>query len=291
MIAGRTPNYTVLAALAVVATQFSNSLGAAWSKTLFSAIGPEGIVALRLGISAILLGLLTRVWRLRVERSQLTDILAYGIAMGVMNNVAYQAYARIPVGIGMAIEVTGPLALVLFHSRRGSDFVWLALNLAGLALLLFRPTGLPSVDPAGIAFAFCSAGCWAAYIVFGRRVALVGGGGRVVALGATVGACLAVPFGVSVAGAKLLEPHWLMLGFGIAVLSSAVPFFLQMMAMRRLPARVYGLLASAIPAVGALMGFAVLGETLEPRQWLGIVLVIFASAGATLGLSRSAAKG
>lgn len=287
MTAGRAPNYTVLAALAVVATQFSNSLGAVWSKSMFAAVGPEGIVALRLGLSAILLSLLTRVWRLRVERSQLRDLVIYGIAMGIMNNVAYQAYARIPIGIGMAIEVTGPLALVLFHSRRRADFVWLACNLAGLVLLLFRRSGLPTVDPAGIAFAFCSAAFWAVYIVFGRRVAVMGGGGRVVAVGAAIGACLAAPFGISAAGDKLLEPHWLMLGFGIAILSSALPFFLQMMALRQLPARVYGLIASAVPAVGALMGFLVLGETLELRQVLGILLVIFASAGATLGLSRN----
>jgi inner membrane transporter RhtA len=290
MVDRRTPNHTVLAAVAVVATQFSNSFGAVWSKSMFPSIGPEGVVALRLGLSAILLGLLTQVWRLRVERSQLRDLLVYGIAMGVMNNVAYQAYARIPVGIGMAIEVTGPLALVLYHSRRGRDFAWLAINLGGLALLLLRRSGLPTVDPVGIAFAFCSAASWATYIVFGRRVAVLGGGGKVVAFGAAIGACLAVPFGVATAGVKMLEPHWLLLGLGVAILSSALPFFLQMMALRQLPALVYGLIASAVPAVGALMGFLVLGELLEPRQWLGILLVIFASAGATLGLSRGKAK-
>lgn len=290
MIVGRAPNHTVLAAFAVVVTQFSNSLGAVWSKSMFAAVGPEGIVALRLGISAILLSLLTQVWRLRVERSQLRDLIIYGVAMGVMNNVAYQAYARIPVGIGMAIEVTGPLALVLWHSRRRADFAWLACNLVGLALLLLRRSGLPTVDPVGIAFAFCSAAFWAGYIVFGRRVAVVGGGGKVVAVGAAIGACLAVPFGVSTSGAKLIEPHWLMMGFGVAVLSSALPFFLQMMALRQLPARVYGLVASAVPAVGAIMGFMVLGEALELRQVVGILLVIFASAGATLGLSRSAGR-
>ncbi len=278
-------NHTALAALAIVASQISNSFGAAWSKSLFSAVGPEGIVALRLGFSALLLGLLTRVWRLRADGPKARDIVAYGLALGLMNSVAYQAYARIPVGIGMAIEVTGPLALVIYYSRRRRDLLWVGCMVAGLAMLLIKDPDTEALDLAGIGFAFCSAACWAAYIVFGKRVATLGSG-SVVAAGMLVASLFAVPYGVASAGGTLLLPKWLALGFAIAVLSSAFPFFLQMLALRQLPPRVYGLLASAVPAVGAIMSFLVLGEVLEARQWFGILLVVCASAGSTLGAAR-----
>jgi len=274
-----------LAALAVVASQFSNALGATWAKSLFPAIGPEGIIALRVGFSAILLGVATQAWRLRVSRDQIGNLVAYGVALGLMNSFAYQAFARIPVGIGMAIEVTGPLAVVIYNSRRRRDFAWLALTVTGLILLLFKEAALPSVDPVGVAFAFCSAACWASYIVYGKRVSALGGG-NIVAIGLVVASVFVVPFGIVTAGAKLFEPQWLLLGAVIAVLTGAFPFFLQMLALRRLPARVFGLIASEVPAVGAIMGYLVLGEALAVQQCLGILLVIVASVGATLGLTR-----
>lgn len=266
-------------------TQVSNGLGAAWSKSLFDQMGPEGIIALRIGFSALILGLATRVWRLRIARDQIGNLLAYGAAMGLMNSIAYQAFARIPIGIGMAIEVTGPLAVVIYNSRRLSDLAWVGCTIAGLALLLFKDAALPSVDPVGVALAFCSAACWAAYIVYGKRVSVLGSG-SVVAVGLVVASLLVVPFGMATAGAKLFEPQWLIIGLGIAFLCGATPFFLQMLALRELPSRVYGLIASAVPAVGAIMGFIVLGEALELRQCLGILLVITASVGATLSVSR-----
>lgn len=278
-------NHTALAALAIVVSQISNCFGAAWSKSLFAAVGPEGIVALRLGFSALLLGLLTRVWRLRADGPGIGDIVVYGLALGLMNSVAYQAYARIPVGVGMAIEVAGPLTLVIYYSRRWRDLLWVGFMVAGLAMLLIKDPGEQGIDLLGVGFAFCSAACWATYIVFGKRVSTLGSG-SVVAAGMLVASLLAVPYGVASAGSTLLQPKWLVLGLAIAILSSAFPFFLQMLALRQLPPRVYGLLASAVPAVGATMGFLVLGEALEVRQWLGILLVVCASAGSTLGIAR-----
>ncbi|MFO1158737.1 MAG: EamA family transporter [Reyranellaceae bacterium] len=278
-------NYAVLAALAVVATQFSNAWGAAWSKSLFAAIGPEGIIALRVGFSAILLGLVTRVWRLRVARDQIGNLLAYGLALGLMNSIAYQAYARIPIGIGMAIEVTGPLAVVIFNSRRRTDLAWVACTIAGLVLLLFKGFDVAAVDPIGVALAFGSAVCWASYIVYGKRVSLLGGG-SIAAAGLAVAFVFVVPFGLASAGTKLFHREWLIAGLMVAILSSAIPFFLQIHAMRQLPSRVYGLIASGVPAVGAIMAFVVLGEEVDLQQCLGILLVILAVAGATLSLSR-----
>jgi inner membrane transporter RhtA len=268
-----------------VVSQFSNGLGAAWSKSLFDQMGPEGIIALRVGFSALLLGIATRAWRLRISRDQIGNLLAYGAAMGLMNSFAYQAFARIPVGIGMAIEVSGPLAVVLYNSRRRSDLAWVACTIAGLALLLFKDAALPSVDPVGVALAFCSAACWAAYIVYGKRVSVLGSG-SIVAIGLAIASLFVVPFGLATTGMKLFQPEWLIIGLGIAILCGATPFFLQMLALRELPSRVYGLIASAVPAVGAIMGFVVLGEALELRQCLGILLVIVASVGATLSVGR-----
>jgi inner membrane transporter RhtA len=272
-----------LAALAIVVSQFSNALGATWSKALFPAIGPEGIIALRVGFSAILLGVATRAWRIRVARDQIGNLVAYGVALGLMNSFAYQAFARIPVGIGMAIEVTGPLAVVIYNSRRRSDLAWVACTLGGLVLLLFKEAALPSVDPVGVALAFCSATCWGSYIVYGKRVSTVGSG-NVVAVGSFIASLFVVPFGIGSIGSRLFEPQWLLIGAAIAIFSGV---FLQILALRRLPSRVYGLLASAVPAVGAIMGFVVLGEALDLRQCLGILLVIAAGVGATLSLSRA----
>ena len=276
----------VFAALAIVVSQFSNALGATWSKSLFPALGPEGIIALRVGFSAILLGVATRAWRVRVSQDQIGNVVAYGVALGLMNSFAYQAFARIPVGIGMAIEVTGPLAVVIYNSRRRIDLAWVACTIAGLVLLLFKEAALPSVDPVGVGLAFCSAACWASYIVYGKRVSALGGG-NIVAVGLAVASLFVVPFGIGSVGSRLFQPEWLLIGAAIAVLSGAFPFFLQILALRRLPSRVFGLLASGVPAVGALMGFIVLGEALELRQCLGILLVIAAGAGATLSLGRA----
>ena len=279
----------VLAALAVFGSQSSNALGAAWSKSLFDQLGVEGLIALRVGFAALLVGVLTRAWRIRVGRDQIGNLLGYGISLGVMSSIAYQAYARIPVGIGMAIEVTGPLAVVVFNSRHRSDFAWMACTVAGLALLLFRGLALPAVDPVGVAFAFGSAACWASYIVFGKRVSILGGA-NIVGIGLSIAALFVVPVGFATAGTRLLRPDALLACFAIAMLSSAIPFLLQMLALRQLPARVYGLIASGVPAVGAIMALLVLGETLELRQCLGIALVIAASVGATLSLSTRSAS-
>ena len=288
MIYLRASDRTVLAAVAIFVSQVSNATGAAWSKSLFSTLGPEGVVALRLAFSALLLGVLTRAWRLRVRRDQLGNLVGYGLCLGLMNSVAYQAYARVPIGIAMAIEVTGPLALVILNSRRASDFAWLGCTVAGLALLLFPSSGIPALDVLGLCFAFGSATCWAGYIVFGKRVSTLGGG-SIVAIGLAGVSLFTFPLGVISVGAPLFSPQSLALGLGIAILSSAFPFFLQMLALRLLSPKIFGFIASGVPAVGAAMSFIVLGEQLAARQWLGICLVVISAAGCTLAAARASA--
>ncbi len=286
MIDLRASDRTILAGFVILASQLSNGIGAAWSKSLFPIMGPEGVVALRIGFSALLLGVLTGVWRLRLPRDQWVNIAGYGICLGIMNSVAYQSFSRIPIGIGMSIEVTGPLTLVLLSSRRPADLAWLGLTICGLALVLFPGKEVPALNLAGIGFAACSATCWAGYIVFGSRIARLGGG-RVAAGGVLIASTFVVPFGAVTAGATMLGPENLALGCSVAILTSAVPFFLQMIALRQLPRAIYGVLASGSPAIGAAMSFVVLGEQLALRQWLGIGLVVISAAGCTLRAARA----
>ncbi|MEI6204871.1 MAG: EamA family transporter [Enhydrobacter sp.] len=288
MIDLRASDRTILAALAVLVGQVSNGVGAAWSKSLFPIVGPEGVVALRVGISALLLAVVTGAWRLRLPREHWGNLAGYGICLGVMNSVAYQAFARVPIGIAMAIEVMGPLTLVILASRRVSDFLWLAGTVAGLALVLFPGKEIAPLDIVGLGFACCSATCWAGYIVFGSRLAKVGSG-SIVAAGALIASIFVVPLGMAGAGAALFTPGLLALGLGVAILTNALPYFLQMLAMRQLPRALYGVIAGGVPAVGAAMSWLVLGEQLAVRQWLGIGLVVLAAAGCTLRAARAKA--
>jgi inner membrane transporter RhtA len=202
--------------------------------------------------------------------------------LGCMNLLIYHAFKLIPIGIAVAIEVTGPLAVVVASSRRWRDLGWVACAVLGLVLLLplraDTGAGHPALDPAGIAFALGAAFCWAMYIVFGKRASKLEGG-QAVAWGMLAASLFTVPLGALHAGAALLQPAVLMKGLAVALLSSALPYSLEMMALRRLPRRAFGILVSSAPAVGALAGFVVLGEQLAPLQWLAIVLVMAASAG------------
>jgi len=234
------------------------------------------VTALRVGISSVLL-LAVRPWRQPLAARDALNLAIYGGMLGCMNLLIYRAFNLIPIGVAVAIEVTGPLALVLLHSRRPADFAWVACAVAGLALLLpWRPEA--KLAPAGVAYAVGAAFCWAMYIVFGKRVSTLPGG-QAVAWGMLAASLLTVPIGVAHAGARLLAPGVLLGGLLVALLSSTLPYTLEMIALRRLPHRVFSVLVSAGPAVGALAGWAVLGERLAPTQWLAVLLVMAALAG------------
>ncbi len=278
------PAASTTALLAVCTGIISVHLGAAVAKGLFPLVGAEGVVALRVGLSAVVLGLAFRVWRIRPNRAEAAALVAYGLILGVMNLMIYQAFARIPIGVAVSIEVIGPLVVATLASRRALDFAWIALAVVGLALLPLNgdPQGLSA---AGVLFALAAAACWALYIMFGSRIAGLGAG-RSVAAGMVVAALIAVPTGVVHAGAALLEPRILAVGAAVALLSSMVPYVLDMFAMGRLPKRVFGVLLSASPAVAALAGLIILDETLTPAQWTGVVAVVLACAGAAWSSRR-----
>lgn len=262
----------------LIAAMFSFQIGAAVAKQLFPAVGASGATALRLGLASLMLLAAWRPWRIRPSARETRLIVVYGLALGWMNFLFYLSLSRIPLGIAVALEFTGPLSLALATSRRPIDFAWIALAAAGLLALL--PLGLESkpLDPAGIGFALGAGVCWALYIVFGQKAGNAHGG-QTAALGMLVGAIAIVPIGVAHAGASLFAPAVLPAAFAIALLSSALPYSLEMYALTRLPTRTFGVLMSGDPALGALSGLIFLGEKLSLIQWGAIVSIMLASAG------------
>ncbi|MBK4995674.1 EamA family transporter [Pseudomonas sp. S37] len=263
---------------AAIAALVSVQTGAALAKTLFPLVGPEGVVALRLGLSAVILLVLLRPWRIWRQANRL-HLLGYGLMMGLMNILIYRAFLYIPVGIAVSIEVIGPLGAALLTSRRRIDLLWIALALAGLTLL---PWGTDShgLDPRGVMYSLAAALAWGLYVLLGSKVAVHGK--QAVASGMLFAALLGVPLGVSHAGVDLLAPWVLMAGLGVALLSSTIPFLLDMYAMRHLPPSIFGVLLSASPAAGAIAGWLILDEVLAVTQWLGIAAIAMACAGAAL---------
>jgi inner membrane transporter RhtA len=269
---------------AVLFASISTYVGAAFAKQLFPVIGAYGVTALRTTIAAILLMAFSRPWRRPIDRKLLPALIVYGAVLGMMNLFIYLAFDRIPIGIAVAIEVTGPLAVVLFSSRKPLDFIFLVMAVIGLALLLPLKTD-SALDPIGIMFAFGAASCWALYIVAGKKVSETLKGDAV-AWGVLVAAVLVMPFGVAQAGAALIAPHVLLIGLAIALLSSALPYSFEMQAMRMLPTHVFSILLSTAPAISAIIGFVILNEILSLTQWAAIVLIFLASAGAALSAGK-----
>jgi inner membrane transporter RhtA len=276
-----TPRFAnALPLLAVLGSVTALGIGTSLAKQLFPQVGSLGTTALRVGFSALILVLLWRPWRWPLSRADAGSLLQYGVALGFMNLLFYMSLRTIPFGVAVAIEFTGPLAVALFYSRKPIDFVWVALAVVGLALLLPLGTQAASLDPQGVMYALAAAVCWGAYIVFGKRVSHLHAG-HSVALGLTVAALTVVPFGVWHAGAALLDPHILLFGLGVAAVSSAVPISLEMVALKRLSPESFGILTSLEPAVAALLGLMLLDEHLTGLQWLAIVCIMLAAAGSS----------
>lgn len=270
-----------LASLAVVVAMVSVNVGAALGKGLFPLVRPEGVAALRTSIAALILLVVMRAWSARFTGRQALWMVLYGIVLGGMNLLIYWAIARIPIGIAVTIEICGPLAIVLLTSRTAKDFLWFALAVAGLLLLVPWPGSGTNLDPVGVLYALGAATCWALYILFGKRAAEAESG-IAVAVGMAFACLVTVPVGISAAGRSLLLPQVLGLGLVVAVLSSALPYYLEMRALEKLSSRIFGLVTSSAPAIAALVGFFVLGERLTPVQWLAVGMMIAASAGCSL---------
>lgn len=254
----------------------SIQVGAAFAKGLFAEVGSGGTVFLRVLFAAVVL---LAVWRPRLRgrsRAELWVLVAYGLSLAGMNGAFYAAIDRIPLGIAVTLEFLGPLGVAVVASRRARDLAWVGLAAAGVMLL--APWGGARLDPLGVGLALVAAAFWAAYIPLAARAGRVlpGGGGLAAALAV---AALALAPGGLAAGADLVRPGVLLAGFGVAMLSSAVPYSLELEALRRLPQRAFSVLLSLEPAVAALVGLVVLAEGLVAREVLAIGLVVLASAG------------
>lgn len=277
-IATKSPFFSV--ALLIV-SMLSIQCSASLAKTVFPLIGPEATTALRLAFAALVLLPVMRPWRVRLTRRDWLPIALYGLSTGVMNMCFYQAISRIPLGVGVALEFTGPLAMAMLGSRRLIDFVWIALAVGGLYLLLPLHEFSGNLDPVGVAFALGAGFCWAMYMFFGKRAGNAGGGASV-SLGMIVGACAIFPFGLTSAGTAMFSPDVLPLALVLGVFSSALPYGLEIVALRQLPSQTFGILMSMEPMLAALSGFVFLGERLNAVQWLALISIIVASVGATL---------
>jgi inner membrane transporter RhtA len=271
----------LLVTLGMVFTQ----TGASFAKMLFPLVGAGGATALRLTLAALVLILVFRPWRHPLGPAQWRSVLLYGGAMGAMNLFFYAALEHIPLGIAVALEFTGPLAVALFGARKPLDFFWIALAVCGFALLLPWTQTSGDISPLGVVLALCAGACWAGYIVFGQRAG-TGGGPHIAALGVGTAALIALPFGVATAGASLIDQAILPLGLAVALLSSAIPYALDMVALPHIPARLFGILMSGQPALAALSGLVILGEVLSATQVVGMGAIIVASVGATLTIAR-----
>jgi threonine/homoserine efflux transporter RhtA len=284
----------------VLAGIVSVQLGAGLAGRLFADLGPAGVTGLRLWWSALIVAVAggrpairavravaaTRAWR------DLAVVLSFGVVLGVMNFSIYQSFARIPLGVAVTIEFLGPLAVAVASSRRPVDAAWIVLAAAGVLLLTEGGAGQAgrasragpvlglSTEAAGITFALLAAACWAGYILLSRATGRRFGGSSGLVIAMVVAAVLVTGPAIATAGPALARPGLVATGLAIGLLSSVIPYRFELEALRRVPARVFGIWMSLEPAVAALIGLALLGESLLVRQWLAIALVIVACAGA-----------
>jgi inner membrane transporter RhtA len=261
--------------------------GTSLAKCLFPFVGAEGTTTYRLVFSTLLLMAFWRPWRRAWTWADVPILVLFGATLGLMNLLFYNAIKTVPFGLAIAVEFTGPLAVALWSSKKPLDFVWIVLAVAGMGLIL--PLGNASgadiqaaaIDPVGIAYALGAGACWAIYIVVGQRVA-DRIGAFATPMGMLVAALLVTPVGISVAGSSLLNSEWMLAGLGIALLSSAIPYSLEMYSLKHLPKQTFSILLSLEPAVGALAGWLVLSEQLSTQQLGAIGLIMAASMGSAM---------
>jgi len=271
---------TGLAILAII----SMPCGAAFGKLLFPQVGAAGTVFLRVGFAALILLILRRPKWTPETQKHLKLLAVFGLVLALLNLTFYEAIARIPLGIAVTLEFTGPLGLAALKTKRWLDLLWVML--AALGVLFLAPLGGVTLDPWGIAFALIAAFFWACYIVLSAQIGQVIPGIDGLCWAMAIGGILLAPIGIATAGSALLAPRSLTLGLGVALLSSVLPYSLEMIALRSIPINVFGVLQSLEPIVAAIAGFVVLKETLTLRSLLAIILISSAAA----GISRFSGK-
>ena len=278
--------FPFLPVAALIGSLITLSVGTSLAKSLFPFVGAEGTTTYRLIFSTLLLMAFWRPWRRTWSWNEAPLLVMFGATLGVMNLLFYSAIKTVPFGLAIAIEFTGPLAVALWSSKKPLDFVWILLAVLGMGLILplsqhMGADSTATLDPVGIGFALGAGFCWAMYIVIGQRVA-DRIGAFATPMGMLVAAMVVTPFGISVAGTSLLNVEWMLIGLGIALLSSAIPYSLEMYSLKHLPKQTFSILLSLEPAVGALAGWLVLSEQLSTQQLSAIGLIMAASMGSAM---------
>jgi inner membrane transporter RhtA len=268
--------------LAVITAMAVFQVGAAFAKALFPAVGPPGAAALRLFYGAIMLLALMRPWRNWPRNAPLVSMLGLGLAMAGAIQMFYMSIDHLPLGIAIAIQFLGPLAVAVFGSRRLLDLLWAVLAAAGVWCLVATSASGERIDLIGVAWSVGAAVSWGAYIILGRKVTGAFGNATA-AIAVSIAAIVIIPIGIATAGPALFAPDLIPLALMVALFSAAIPFSLEFFAMPRMPPRVFAVFMSIEPAFGVLFGFLILHENLTLVQMAGIAMVIAAAAGAAAG--------
>ena len=255
--------------------------GASLAKSMFPIVGAQGTTTLRLIFASIIMLLILRPWRAKFTAKSLKTVIVYGAALGGMNFLFYMSLRSVPLGIAVALEFTGPLAVAIYASRRLIDFIWIGLAITGLLLLIPTGDSTQGIDLTGASYALGAGVCWALYILFGQKAG-ADNGVQTAALGVMIAALFVAPIGIVHAGSALLTPGLIPIAIAVALLSTALPYTLEMVALTRMPTRTFGTLMSIEPAFGALSGLLFLHEVLSFAQWMAISCILLASVGATL---------
>lgn len=273
----------LLLLIAMISIQSSGSL----AKILFQQFPILTVSSLRLLLGSIILAVIFKIWQINFKQVRWKAIVSYGIALAGMNALFYLSIDRLPLGIAVSFEFIGPLSVALYYARQKFDFVWVGLAIVGLVLLFPFDQASQSLDPLGITFALGAGAFWAIYIVAGQKPSGVSGN-HTVCLGMFVGMLCLLPIALFTGmPASVFEPSNLIYFIALAVLASALPFSLEMIALRNLSALSFGTLMSVEPAIAALSGFVFLGEQLLWTQWLALTVIIAASIGCTVTTQKA----
>lgn len=270
------------AVLLLFVAMISIQTGAGFAKSLFPIAGAGGATVLRLFFATAALWILYRPWRFRFDRATLKTLCIYGASLGLMNLSFYVALERIPLGLAVTLEFIGPLTLSLCSSRKKVDFLWAFLAAVGIYFIVPHAESEHVLDLIGCGFALLAGMFWAFYIYFGQRASNAVHGSVAATVGMTVAALAVFPFGIAMDGAKILDLSILPLGIAVGLLSSALPYSLEMVALKRMPAKTFSILMSLEPALASLVGLLFLSEHLIATQWMAIVLVMAASLGSVV---------
>ncbi|WP_367754018.1 DMT family transporter [Flavobacterium sp. WC2430] len=273
---------------AVLFAIISVQSGAAIAKTLFPSIGAAGTASLRIGISAIILFAVYRPNLFKITPNQWKIVIPYGLSLGAMNLIFYLAIERIPIGLAVTLEFIGPLVVAVMGSKRLLDYLWVLLAAAGIVLI--APWSDNGIDLLGVLFALLAGALWAAYIVLGGKISKIMKGGEAVATGMLFASILIVPFGILGNGLNSLTPTFLYLGIALALLSSAIPFTLEMKALGQLPPRTFSILMSLEPAAASICALIFLQEHLTFNEVLAVIFVVIASVGSTITSKKTTPK-